>query len=285
MPGHLDRLSRVYSSETWDVYELLDQSMEPRGRDWLHELAADYLASGARILDAGCRDGADLIRLVREHEGSGVGVDPVPIHVDRAREAVASADLAGRIEIIHGVMEVLPYADVSFDFVWCRDVLEQVEPLDQALTELARVVKTDGRMLIYTTFATGLLTADERSVLERHLGNVPANLVERHVEEAFGRAGLRVERKVVVGSEFKEHAEERTRPGSRTLLRLARFGRLRERLMREQAADLLGHIEANLHWELFGYLGKLQPTVYILGREGQLPAPDRPVGKPRPRDG
>jgi hypothetical protein len=33
--------------------------LEPRGRDWLHELAAEYLAPGARILDAGCRDAAD----------------------------------------------------------------------------------------------------------------------------------------------------------------------------------------------------------------------------------
>lgn len=267
MPGsHLDRLSRVYSRETWDVYALLDQSSAPRGRDWLHELAADYLEPGTRILDAGCRDAADLVRLVTTHEGSGVGVDPVPIHVERAREAVASAGLTGRIEIIHGVMEALPYSDGSFDFVWCRDVLEQVEPLDEALSELARVVKSDGRILIYTTFATDLLTADERSLLERHLGNVPANLVRRHVEDAFGRAGLRVERRDVIGSEFKEHAEERTQPGSRTLLRLARLGRLRERLLREQGADLLGHIEANLHWELFGYLGKLQPTVYILVR-------------------
>jgi SAM-dependent methyltransferase len=266
MPGHRAALRRVYGPEAWSVYERLDESLEPRSREWLHDLAASYLVPGARILDAGCRDAADLIRLVQAHDAAGVGVDPVPIHAERARAAVHAAGLDGRIEIVEGVIEALPHEDGSFDFIWCRDVLEQVEPLDDALRGLARVLDERGRLLVYTTFATGLLTADERRLLDRHLGNVPANLSREHVEAAFARAGLRIERREVVGSEFKEFAEEHTQPGSRTLLRLARLRRLRGRLEREVAAELLDHVEANLHWELFGYLGKLEPTVYVLVR-------------------
>jgi hypothetical protein len=44
------------------VYEQLDQNLEPRGPDSLHDLAAEYLVPEAVILDAGCRDSADLIR-------------------------------------------------------------------------------------------------------------------------------------------------------------------------------------------------------------------------------
>ena len=36
--------------------------------------------------------------------------------------------------------------------------------------------------------------------------------------------------------------------------------------IKERGEDIYNHIEANLHWELFGYLGKLQPTVYVLRR-------------------
>jgi ubiquinone/menaquinone biosynthesis C-methylase UbiE len=264
MPSHLDTLNRVYGPETWDIYDVLDRSLEPRGREWLHELAADYLTVGARILDAGCRDASDLIRLVQAHDGFGVGVDPVAIHVERARAAVAAASLEERIEIVDGVMETLPYADCSFDFVWCRDVLEGVEPLDDALRALARMLKRDGRMLVYTSFATDLLTREEHRLLERQLSNLTANLDEEQVEAAFVRAGLQVERKDIVWSEFKEYAEERTQPGSRTLLRLARLRRSRERLERELPVELLNHVEATLHWELFLFLGKLQPTVYVL---------------------
>jgi SAM-dependent methyltransferase len=264
MPTHLEQMARVYSEETWSVYDLLDRSLEPRGSDSLHELAAEYLVPGAVILDAGCRDAADLIRLVRAHDATGVGVDPVEIHVARAHAAVAAAELGPRIEIVQGVMEALPYPDGHFDFVWCRDVVEQVDLLVPFLQGAARVLKPDGRMVVYTVLVTDLLAPREFELLERHMGNVSSNLVERNVEEAFGSAGLTIERKEVIGTEYKEYAEERTQPGSRTLLRIARLRRLRGSIIESHGEDIYNHVEANLHWEVFQFLGKLQPTIYVL---------------------
>lgn len=264
MPTHLDQLSRVYSEETWRVYGLLDRSLDPRGPDSLHDLAAEYLGPGAVILDAGCRDAADLIRLVRAHDATGVGVDPVEIHVARAHAAVAAAELGARVEIVHGRMEALPHPDGHFDFVWCRDVVEQLDPLVPALQGVARVLRRDGRMLVYTVFVTDLLAPQEFELLERHLGNVSSNLVERNVEEAFDNAGLAIERKDAIGTEYKEHTEERTQSGSRTLLRIARLRRLRGSLIATHGEDIYDHVEANLHWEVFQFLGKLRPTVYVL---------------------
>ena len=99
------------------MYDLLDRSLEPRGPDSLHDLASEYLLPGAVILDAGCRDAADLIRLVRAHNATGVGVDPVELHVARANAAVAAAELGRRVEIFQGVIEALPHPDGHFDFV------------------------------------------------------------------------------------------------------------------------------------------------------------------------
>ncbi len=264
MPTHLEQMSRVYSEETWSVYDLLDRSLEPRRPDSLHDLAAEYLVPGAVILDAGCRDAADLIRLVRTHDATGVGVDPVEIHVARAHAAVATAELGARIEVVQGVLEALPYPDGHFDFVWCRDVVEQVDLLVPALKGAARVLKQDGRMVVYTVFVTDLLAPQEFELLERHMGNVSSNLVERNVEEAFGSAGLSIERKDVVGTEYKEYAEERTQPASRTLLRIARLRRLRRSVVESHGEEIYNHVEANLHWEVFQFLCKLQPTVYVL---------------------
>lgn len=264
MPNHLEQMSRVYSEETWSVYRLLDRSLDPRGPDSLHDLAAGYLVPGAVILDAGCRDAADLIRLVRAHDATGVGVDPVEMHVARAHAAVAAAELGARVEIVQGVMEALPHPDGHFDFVWCRDVVEQLDPLVPALRGAARVLKQSGHMLVYTVFVTDLLAPQEFELLERHMGNVSSNLVERNVEEAFDDAGLVIERKDAIGTEYKEYAEERTQPGSRTLLRIARLRRLRTSLVESHGEDIYDHVEANLHWEVFQLLGKLQPTVYVL---------------------
>jgi ubiquinone/menaquinone biosynthesis C-methylase UbiE len=227
-------------------------------------LAARHVKPGSLILDAGCRDAADLVRLVQTHKGRGIGVDPVAIHVERARAAVTDAGLADRIEIVQGVIEELPYPERSVDFVWCRDVLAQVEPLRAALSCLSRILRPDGRAIIYTTFVTELLTAQERALLERHLGNVAANLDEHGVEEAFDQAGLRIELKDIIGSEVKEHAEEHSQSVSKTLLRLARLHRLRDAVTNTHGEEIYNHIDADLHWELYQCLGKLQPTVYLL---------------------
>src|SRR5688572_9776665 len=83
-PGNMDRLARVYGPTTWDVYARLDQSLDPPGPDSLHELAGEYVRPGGAVLDAGCRDAKHLIRLVQATGVTGVGVDPVEIHIERA---------------------------------------------------------------------------------------------------------------------------------------------------------------------------------------------------------
>jgi SAM-dependent methyltransferase len=216
------------------------------------------------VLDAGCRDGAHLIRLVRAHAVVGAGIEPVAIHVERARAAVAAAGLEEHIQIVHGTLEACTYPDAFFDFVWCRDVLEQVEPLVPAVQQMARVLKPDGRMLVYTTVATDLLEPGEAAMLKHHLGNVEPNLVERTIEAAFDSAGLDIEDKDVIGTEWREYAEERTQPVSRALLQLARLRRQRESIVAHHGEDIYRHVEANLHWEAFQLLGKLRSIVYIL---------------------
>jgi ubiquinone/menaquinone biosynthesis C-methylase UbiE len=165
-----------------------------------------------------------------------------------------------------GGMEDLPFADRHFDFVWCRDVLGQAAALDAALTEIQRVLSPGGRMLVYSTFVTDKLAPDEEAMFKRHLGNVWQNLREDHQEAAFARAGFAIEEKDIIGTEWREEIEERTQMTSRSMLRLSRLRRRRDELEERFGADILASIEANLHWEVFQFLGKLQPTVYVLAK-------------------
>jgi ubiquinone/menaquinone biosynthesis C-methylase UbiE len=265
--SNLEELSRVYGDETWRVYDVLDESLAPSGPESLYDLAGKYLAPGARVLDAGCRDAAHLIRLVELYGLTGVGVDPVEVHIERAQAAIDTAGLADRAEVLVGTMHELPYPDGHFDFVWCRDVVAQVQGLDGALREVTRVLSPGGRMLVYTTFRTDLLSRQEAELFDRHLGNVPANMVEASVEAAFARAGLTVEQKNVIGTEWREHVEEQRNLMSRSMLRLSRLRRRREELAERFGQDICDSIEANLHWEVFQFLGKLLPVVYILRRD------------------
>lgn len=265
-PDNRAQLARVYGPETWDVYELLDAGIEPAGPESLYDLAGGYLSAGSRVLDAGCRDAAHLVQLVERYEVTGVGVDPVELHVERARATVEAAAVADRVELLVGVVQELPFPDGHFDFVWCRDVLEQVSDLDGALQEMCRVLRPGGHLLIYTTFATDRLSPEEAELLNHHLGNVPANLIEADVERSFASAGFAIAQKDVIGTEWREHIEERDGAVSRDLLRLSRLRRQREALAGQFSEEILDSVEANLHWGVFQFLGKLQPTAYILSR-------------------
>jgi cyclopropane fatty-acyl-phospholipid synthase-like methyltransferase len=263
-PRNLDRLSRVYGPTTWDVYARLDVSLNPAGPDSLFDVAGSHVSAGQAVLDAGCRDGSHLLEMVRRFDVNGVGVEPVALHVERARAAVQAAGLADRITLHHGVMHEMPYPDAHFDFVWCRDVVEQVDDLDGALREVVRVMKPSARLLLHTTVATDLLTAEDAALMRRHLGNVDGNLDRAALELAFDTSGLAVESLHAIGTEWREYAEERTQPLSQALLRLARLRRQRDDLIAQHGRDIVEHIEANLHWELFQFLGKLEPLVYVI---------------------
>jgi SAM-dependent methyltransferase len=261
------RLSRQYSPETWDVYELLGHSLDPAGPDTLFEIASSCLAPGCRIVDAGCRDAAHLVKLVGAHaEATGVGVDPVDRHLAMARDTVADSGLGDGIDLVLGTLEAAGLPGGSADLVWCRDVIVQVPALTEFLAAAARLLKPTGRMIVYTNVGTDRLEPGEAAMLRRHLGVVFENLDERRVLDAYGAAGLALERTIVVGSEWREWAEERTQPVSKALLRLSRLRRQRDKIVAERGQDLYEHIEANLHWLLFQFIGKFEPVIHVLHR-------------------
>lgn len=86
-------MSEIYNPQGWRLFDELDVSLEPPGPQQLYELSAPYLGPGMRILDVGCRDAWYLIRLAERFGITGVGIDPVPWHIDRATSAIAQAGL------------------------------------------------------------------------------------------------------------------------------------------------------------------------------------------------
>ncbi len=164
------------------------------------------------------------------------------------------------------MMQDIAYPDGSFDVVWCRDVIEVVEALEPAIAEAARVLRPGGHLFVSTVLATERLEPKKAALLAQNLAVVPANLVEETVEAAFRRAGLALVREDVIGTEWREHAEERTQPVSRDLLRLARLRRRRNRIVEDAGEEIYLHIESNLHWLVYQFLGKLLPAIYVLRR-------------------
>jgi SAM-dependent methyltransferase len=260
---HDGRMEFVFGSNNDELRALLGESLEPRSPDFLLELALPLLTPESRLLDIGCRDARHLIPLVERSGCTGVGIDPVERNLERARAAAAGDE---RIEIRNGVMEQTGEADDSVDVVWCRDVLEVVPNLHAGFAEAARVLKPGGAAVIYTVFASPRLEPREAAALCEPLGTVARNLERSYAEDAFVQAGFRVERVEEIGTEFREYDEERTRPVSENLLRLARLRRRRDEVVERFGQDTFDVWEASLQWLAYLMLGKLEPVAYVLRR-------------------
>lgn len=109
-------------------------------------------AAGARsVLDVGCGAGEITSELVRAgFDVVGVDVAEEPLRRARAREA----DLDARRVEVDGEW---PLADASFDAVWAGETIEHVTDTAAWLSEVRRVLRSDGTLLLSTP-AHGRLT-------------------------------------------------------------------------------------------------------------------------------
>ena len=99
--------------------------------------------SGAKILDLGCGDGRLASRLINSGGAANhvVGLEIEP-------EAVAKAAANG-IEAVVGDLEApLMWPDASFDLVLLLDTAEHLYNIESCLSEIKRVLKPDGHLII-----------------------------------------------------------------------------------------------------------------------------------------
>jgi 2-polyprenyl-3-methyl-5-hydroxy-6-metoxy-1,4-benzoquinol methylase len=111
-----------------------------------------HVPAGARVLDVGCGEGRFTSALVRAgREVVGIDVAQEPLRRAHAREGEA-LDL--RLVPAEGPW---PLEDVSFDAVWAGEVLEHVADTAGWLSEVRRVLRSGGA-LVLSTPAHGPLT-------------------------------------------------------------------------------------------------------------------------------
>src|SRR5919109_1670547 len=180
----------------------LDQSLNPRGTDWLFEVFAELGPQpGQLVVDVGARDAKHAIRLVRDHGLRAIALDPVSHHVDLARQAVAEAGV--EVEVVEAGIESMPIDDDAADWIWCRDVLVHVD-LARGFAECARVLREGGHMLAYVTCATETLEPREAKELFESVAVVPESAQAAAVEQRAADAGLTLVSKTELGGEWRE---------------------------------------------------------------------------------
>lgn len=174
---------------------LLGDSYHPGGADLTRRLAnALDLRPGERVLDVACGIGSTALLLAAERGVDVTGVDLGGPQVARARHRAADADLDGRARFQVGDAERLPVDDASFDAAVCECALCTFPHKDTAAAELARAVRSGGRVGITDVWLEPTRLDPELSGLAGRVACLadarPINEIRTLVE----RAGLVVSR-------------------------------------------------------------------------------------------
>lgn len=128
--------------ETSESYkELLDAHDEVYLRHYV-ELVTRFAPSGSKILDLGCGNGISA-RLLNQADFDVVGTDISPLFLEEAKNW---ENPKLRYEVCD-VLE-LPFDDDSFNVICSNELIEHLPDVESALTEMMRVVRKDGRIVL-----------------------------------------------------------------------------------------------------------------------------------------
>ncbi|MGH7999279.1 MAG: class I SAM-dependent methyltransferase [Brasilonema sp.] len=267
--ANAEKLNTIYEyiriAHGGGVYEKLDQSLDPRPPEMLYDFVESLeLTAGSIALDVGCATGKYTCELARRFNFQVKGIDILDDHIEKARQAVTKQGLAEQVSFTKGSMESIPFEDAAFDLIWCRDVLEQVPSLQQSFRECGRVLKPNGNMVLFTTYATELMETKEATRIYNALGVVSENMSLEYVEDCFKDAGLQILSRQTIGSEVTQYYEESGGRYTTELMRLARMIHAKEKFVAELGQTNYEVTSALYHWGIYQLLGKLSFIIYTL---------------------
>ena len=117
--------------------------------------------TGEQVLDIGCGAGVDTIlaSMMTGPTGNVVGVDIVPEMLQQAEKNLMMTDLKN-VSFKRTSGEKLPYPVDTFDVVISNGVINLIPDKEAALTEIFRVLKPGGRLMMADQVDSGNVQKD-----------------------------------------------------------------------------------------------------------------------------
>ena len=111
------------------------------------------------VLELAFGQGFNLAYLAPRFPGTRFcGLDLTPRHVEHARDLLAGRGIANA-ELRQGDFHDLPYADASFDHLYCIEALCHATDTPRALAECARVLRPGGTLMLFDGYLLRPLAA------------------------------------------------------------------------------------------------------------------------------
>jgi SAM-dependent methyltransferase len=129
--------------DSWHREHSSDFELDPHSAafyEWVLDLADPR--PGQRLLDVACGSAGFLSRAAKRGLEL-VGIDVSPIAIELAAKRLPEAELHV------GDAEHLPFPDSTFDVVTCLGSLEHFPSPEHGAAEIARVVRADGRAVVF----------------------------------------------------------------------------------------------------------------------------------------
>jgi SAM-dependent methyltransferase len=139
------------------------------------------------ILDVGCGTGANLEMLSQFGNTEGVDV---------SAEALEYCRVRGLQQVRQGAAEALPYENNSFDLVTGLDVVEHLDDDVAGLKEMRRVLRADGRAILFVPAFMFLWGVQD------DISNHRRRYTMASLQEAVRKAGFEIERASYVNLSF-----------------------------------------------------------------------------------
>ena len=155
--------------------------------------AETYLGSleGKSILEVGCGRGATLLEFARRG-ASVVGLDYSEEALAVCRALQSRYGIAGA-RFVNGDARSLPFSAGSFDFVFSVGLIEHFQQPEVLLAEQARVLKTNGFVMVQAPQKYSMYTAIKKLLIglgRWRYGGWETQFSEREISSLISEAGL-----------------------------------------------------------------------------------------------
>jgi len=177
----------------------MDEAQRPDGIQTSKRLMLERmaLAPGAAVLEVGCGLGTDVFELVEVVGPAGrlVGLDTSKAMIAEARRRASERQVAVTFEV--GDVQALPFPDASFDVCRAARLLEHLPDAGQALSEMARVTRKGGRVVVFD-FDWDSLVIDHpdkettRAVVLSYSDSIRNGWIGRQLPRLFTEQGLEI---------------------------------------------------------------------------------------------